>query len=182
MQALTDVVRSGKVHYIGASSMYAYQFLEMQYTARMFGLTEFVSMQNYYNAVYRFEETEMLPACGGLGVKSIPWSPLEQGFLARPAKDAEATVRGQVRKKQRSEADIKVNQAVERIAEKRGCNMAQVALAWVMKNPVVASPIVGISSLRSLDDAIKGAAMKLTEEEIKEIESPYVPKSVQGHT
>ena len=167
------------MRYIGASSMYAHEFLELMYTARMNGWTEFISMQNFYNAVYREEEREMFPSIAKFGVCSLPWSPLHGGILARDINLAESTTRGVSlipRKKHISSADEAVNKAIGEIAKARGVNMAQVALAWVLKNSSVASPIVGISNARALDDAIKSISLNLTEVEIKAIESPYLPK------
>jgi len=170
---------SGKVRYIGASSMFAHQFVEMQMTARLHGWTEFITMQNYYAASYREEEREMLPACIRMGVASIPWSPLGGGILARPIGGEGVTSRGSSR--QVNDVEKAVNKAVEAVAKRNGITMAQAALAWCHKHPAVYSPIVGISNARSLDDALKSVHVKLSDEDIKEIEDAYKPMPITGH-
>lgn len=181
MKALHDVVQSGKVRYIGASSMWAHQFQEMQYTARMHGWTEFVSMQNLYNAIFREEEREMFPVCKKWGVAGIPWSPVAQGFLTRPFEDLGNTVRGAGISQgfagmPFSDADKKTNAKVQEIAKDRGVSMAVVAIAWTLSKPFIHSPILGLSSTKRVDEAIEAMNFELTEEEIKSIDELYVPK------
>jgi len=186
MEALHDVVKSGKVRYIGASSMYAHQFLEYQYTARLHGWTEFISMQNFYNPIYREEEREMFPVCQKFGIGTIPWSPVAMGWLARPWKSwtntARATHEGNGPAGQDpTEADKKINEMIEDIAKKRGVSMATVSVAWCLSKPFVTSPIVGMSKKERVDEAIKAIDFKLSEEEIKNIEDLYVPRKIIGH-
>jgi 1-deoxyxylulose-5-phosphate synthase len=187
MEALHDVVREGKALYIGASSMSAWQFVEMQHCAERHGWTKFVSMQNHYNLVYREEEREMIPYCRSSGVGVIPWSPLARGFLAgtrRPDKTGDS-----VRSKSDpfanqmyfADADFKVLDAVAAIAKQRGVSNAQIALAWILHKPGVSSPIVGASKLYQLEEAIAGCDIKLSGEEIAALEAPYAPHPVLGH-
>lgn len=187
MEALHDVVKSGKVRYIGASSMWAHQFLEYQYTARMNGWTEFISMQNLYNATYREEEREMFPACQKWGVGGIPWSPVAMGFLTRPWKSFRETKRGDGQGQgfwglPMSDADKKINEKIEEIAEKRGVSMAVIAIAYVLSKPFISAPILGMSKKERIDEAIQAAEFELKEDEVKEIDELYVPKPVVGHT
>ncbi|KAF9543839.1 Aldo/keto reductase, partial [Agrocybe pediades] len=183
MQALHDVVKAGYVRYIGMSSCYAWQFHAMQNYAINNKLTPFISMQNYYSLVYREEEREMFPTLKLFGVGSIPWSPLARGLLTRPL--SERTKRGdndfglKVMGVRPGIEDI-VNR-VEEVANTRGISMAQVAIAWVLSKEGVTAPIVGTTSLKNLEDTIKGLEVKLTEEEIKYLEEPYVPQAVFGH-
>lgn len=187
MQALHDVVKAGYARYIGMSSCYAWQFHKMQAYAREHGLTQFISMQNYHNAVYREEEREMTPLLQDMGVGMIPWSPLARGFLARPV-EAE-TARGQADifwkvvgwDATKDEASLEINKRVAEIAKKRGVSMAQVAVAWSLSKPFMTAPIIGTSSLEKLKDTISGTKLKLTEEEIKAIDEPYTPKPITGH-
>lgn len=181
MKALHDVVQSGKVRYIGASSMWAHQLLEMQYTARMNGWTEFVSMQNLYNAVFREEENEMYPACKKFGMAGIPWSPVAMGFLTRSIEEFEKTPRGGVLKDGMlgtpwTEADKRINKKIEEIAKDRGVSMAVVAIAWTLAKPFIHSPILGLSSEKRVDEAIEAIHFKLTEAEVKSIDDLYEPK------
>lgn len=186
MEALHDVVKSGKVRYIGASSMWAHQLLEYQYTARLHGWTEFVSMQNLYNASYREEEREMFPACAQFGMASIPWSPVAMGFLTRPWKEFTKTQRGQsmeelFKGQAFTDTDRKINERIEEIATARGVSMAIVSLAWCLSKPFITSPIVGMSKKERVNEAIQAAEFELSEEEIKNIDDLYVPKAVFGH-
>lgn len=186
MEALHDVVKSGKVRYIGASSMRAHQLLEYQYTARMNGWTEFVSMQNLHNATYREEEREMFPACQKFGMGGIPWSPLAMGFLARPWRAFGESQRGEgqgagMMGQPMTETDKKINEKIEEIAKARGTSMAIVSVAWSLSKPYVHSPILGLSSEKRVDEAIEAITFKLTDEEIKSIDDLYVPKPVFGH-
>jgi len=185
LEALHDLVKSGKARYIGASSMYAWQFCKAQYLARLNGWTRFVSMQNHLNLLYREEEREMLPLCREEGVGVIPWSPLARGRLARPAsegttKRAETDQFGKTLYKGAEEADQAIIEAVNRIAKERGVPMAQIAMAWLLAKPGVTAPIVGASKLHHLEDAIAAVSLKLTESEISALEAPYIPRHVAG--
>jgi aryl-alcohol dehydrogenase-like predicted oxidoreductase len=185
LEALHDVVKAGKVRYIGASSMYAWQFAKALYLADLHGWTRFVSMQNHYNLLYREEEREMIGLCLDQGIGVIPWSPLARGRLAR-AWDAESTKRletdrfGKSMYSQSEEADHKVVDRLGEIAEKRGAARAQVALAWLLSRPGVTSPIVGATKPNHLQDAADALAVKLTAEEIALLEEPYTPHPVLG--
>jgi 1-deoxyxylulose-5-phosphate synthase len=185
--ALHDVVQAGKALYIGASSMYAWQFAKMLYTADQLGLTRFVTMQNHYNLVYREEEREMNPLCIEEGIGIIPWSPLARGFLAgnRTKGDQNPTVRAQTdefaRKLYYQDSDFEVVGRLSAIAKQRGIPNAQVALAWVLQQPGITSPIVGASKMQHLEDAVKASEMTLSEEELKSLVEPYQPHSVLGH-
>jgi aryl-alcohol dehydrogenase-like predicted oxidoreductase len=185
MEALHDVVRAGKARYIGASSMYAWQFAKMQHTARANGWTEFVSMQNHYNLVYREEEREMLPLCADQGVGVIPWSPLARGLLAgnRGRGDERRTVRAanDAFSSMYTDDDFAVVDVNAEVAGERGVASAQVALAWLLSRPVVTAPIVGATKLAHLDDAIAATGLTLDEKEIERLEAPYVPHPVLGH-
>lgn len=183
MQALHDCVRAGKVRYLGASSMFAWQFAKAQRAAAMGGWTEFVTMQHHYNLLYREEEREMLPFCLDSGVGVLPWSPLARGRLARPPEQATATTRGSSDNliDGYEMADEAIVEAVRRIAAERGVTQAQVALAWVLAQPAVTAPIVGATKLAHLDDAVAATELELTEEELAELEAPYRPVSVHGH-
>ncbi|HZQ08679.1 MAG TPA: aldo/keto reductase [Anaerolineae bacterium] len=187
MEALNDVVRAGKARYIGASSMYAWQFAKAQYVAEKHGWTKFVSMQNHYNLVYREEEREMIPLCLDQGVGLIPWSPLARGFLAgnRRREDWGETVRAKTdpfaQEMYYQEADFQVVDRVVELAKRMGHKPAQVALAWLLHKPGVDSPIIGATKMYQLDDAIAAAEIKLSDEELKYLEEPYVPHPVLGH-
>jgi aryl-alcohol dehydrogenase-like predicted oxidoreductase len=174
MEALHDVVKAGKVRYLGASSMAAWQFSKMQYVAQLNGWTRFVSMQNQYSLMQREEEREMFPLLADQGVGSIPWSPLAKGRLARPWNTQ--TTRSDndpVADRRFSEADKPIADAVELVAEKRGLPMAQIALAWVLKNPTVDAPIVGPTKEHHLPDAVAALDLTLTDDEIQSLEQPY---------
>jgi len=175
MGALHDVVRAGKARYIGASSMYAWQFSKMQYTARLNGLTPFISMQDQYNLIQREEEREMFGLCADQGVGVIPWSPLARGKLARPW--GEGTERDGSDHMMRiySEADQPVVDALQQVAADRGVPMAQVALAWVLRNPVVTAPIVGATKPHHLSDAVAALGVELTDDEVERLTAPYTP-------
>jgi len=185
LEALHDVVKAGKVRYIGASSMYAWQFAKALYLADRHGWTRFVSMQNHYNLLYREEEREMNGLCQAEGVAVIPWSPLARGRLTRAWKE-EATKRtetdafGNRLYSQTEEADRKVVDRLGEVAERRGIARAQVALAWLLGKPAVTAPIVGASKPHHLEDAVAALAVKLTAEEMAALEEPYVPHPVLG--
>jgi aryl-alcohol dehydrogenase-like predicted oxidoreductase len=186
MAALHDVVQSGKARYIGASSMFAWQFAKAQHTADVAGSTRFVSMQNHYNLVYREEEREMNPLCLDQGVGVIPWSPLARGLLAgtRDRGGQRHTVRAgsdAFADHLYDEADFDVVDVVRAIAGERGLAPAQIALAWLLGNPVVSAPIVGATKLSHLDDAIASVDVALSEEEVARLEAPYRPHPILGH-
>jgi aryl-alcohol dehydrogenase-like predicted oxidoreductase len=181
LEALHDVVKSGKVRYIGASSMYAWQFAKALYLADLHGWTRFVSMQNHYNLLYREEEREMLPLCADQGIGVIPWSPLARGKLTRPW-DATTTRKetddfGQTLYRDEDRAIV---ERVLEVATKRDLPAAQVALAWMLRNPVVTSPIVGVTKPSHLSDAIAAADVQLDDTEVAYLEEPYVPHTVAG--
>ncbi len=185
LEALNDVVRAGKVRYIGASSMWAWQFSKALYTSEKHGWAKFVSMQPHYNLLYREEEREMLKLCVDQGVGVIPWSPLARGRLARPW-EAETTKRsesdgyGKSLYTKTAEADKLVVERVEKVAGDRGVPMAQVALAWLLSKPAITAPIVGATKLHHLQDAVAAVELKLTEDEVKALEEPYVAHPVLG--
>jgi aryl-alcohol dehydrogenase-like predicted oxidoreductase len=181
MEALHDVVRAGKARYIGASSMFAWQFAQALYTADLNGWTRFVSMQDYYNLLYREEEREMFPLLNDQGVGSIPWSPLARGRLTRPW-DAQTnrSENDEFGRSLYSDADRPIVEAVLAIAQKRDVSPAQVALAWVLANPVVSSPIVGATKPEHLADAIAAVDLHLDEDEIATLEEHYAPHGVVG--
>ncbi len=181
MEALHDVVKAGKARYIGASSMYAWQFSKAQYTAIANGWTTFVTMQNHLNLLYREEEREMLPLCADLGVGVIPWSPLARGRLTREW-DA-TTARSETDEFGRSlyqPQDRLIVEQVARIAADRGVACAQVALAWMLSKPVITAPIVGATKAAHLEDAIAAVDLALTADEVVLLEESYTPHAVAG--
>jgi aryl-alcohol dehydrogenase-like predicted oxidoreductase len=184
LEALHDVVKSGKARYIGASSMWAWQFCKALEVSRRHGWTRFVSMQNYYNLLYREEEREMLPLCAAEGIAVIPWSPLARGRLTRDWDESTERHRtddfGRTLYAASIDADRRVLARVTELAAGRGIPRAQVALAWLLHKPVVTSPIVGASKPHHLDDALAALAVTLTHEEIAALEEPYVPHAVVG--
>ncbi|MDQ2925676.1 MAG: aldo/keto reductase, partial [Acidobacteriota bacterium] len=185
--ALDAVVRAGKALYIGASSMYAWQFLKMLNLQRENGLARFVTMQNHYNLVYREEEREMIPLCLDQGIGCIPWSPLARGFLTgtRKRDGQPETTRAKTddfaNKLYFRDSDYMVVDRVTAIAQQRGVTNAQVALAWMLSKPVVSAPIVGATKPLHLQDALGALALKLTDDEVKRLEDPYEPHPVLGH-
>lgn len=185
LEALHDVVKAGKVRYIGASSMYSWQFAKGLYLADLHGWTRFVSMQNHYNLLYREEEREMLPFCHDQGIGVIPWSPLARGRLTRPWQ-AENTKRfatdqfGKTMYSHTEEADHKVVDRLGEIAEKRGVPRAQLALAWMLSKPVITSPIVGATKPHHVQDAVAALSLRITREEVAALEQPYTPHPVLG--
>jgi aryl-alcohol dehydrogenase (NADP+) len=187
LEALHDVVKAGKARYIGASSMYAWQFARMLATAEKHGWTRFVAMQNHYNLVYREEEREMNPFCMAEGVGLIPWSPLARGFLAgnrtreKSGETARAKSDGFAHAMYYQDSDFVVVERVAAIAERRGVRPAQIATAWVLQAPGVTAPIIGASKLYQLEEAVAALEITLTPEEIKQLEEPYVPHPVLGH-
>ncbi len=183
MEALHDVVKSGKVRYIGASSMYAWQFSKAQYTAELNGWTKFVSMQNHYNLLNREEEREMMPLCADQGVGVIPWSPLARGRLTRDWD--ETTERSESDEFGRtlydtSPSDRVIVERVGEVAAERGVSRAQVALAWMLSKPFVSSPIVGATKPHHLTDAVSAIELELSTEEITRLEEPYTPHPIAG--
>jgi aryl-alcohol dehydrogenase (NADP+) len=188
LEALHDLVRSGKVGYIGASSMYAWQFAKALYLADLHGWTRFVSMQNHYNLIYREEEREMLPLCRDQGIGVIPWSPLARGFLAGNRKHPGEGPTKRARSDEYAhsmyyrEADFAVVDRVVELAERRGASPAQIALAWLLHQPGITAPIIGASKMRHLEEAVAALEIELSEEEQSFLEEPYVPHPVLGHT
>jgi 1-deoxyxylulose-5-phosphate synthase len=187
MEALHDVVRAGKARYIGASSMFAWQFAKAQHVADDHGWTRFVSMQNHYNLIYREEEREMIPQCIDQGVGVIPWSPLARGVLAgsRTREGERRTTRSNSDAFQDTlytAADFDVVDRVGEVAAERGVPSAQVALAWLLHRPGVTAPIVGATRLGHFEDALAAEQLELSEEEMRRLEEPYVPHPVLGHS
>jgi aryl-alcohol dehydrogenase-like predicted oxidoreductase len=184
LEALHDVVKAGKVRYIGASSMYAWQFATMLHTSDANGWTRFSTMQNYVNLLYREEEREMLPLCEAEGVGVIPWSPLARGRLTRDwdetTERSQTDNFGRTLYERTAEADRTVVQAVAAVAAERGVPRAQIALAWVLAKPVVSAPIVGASKPGHLEDAVAALGVVLSEEEIGRLEAAYVPHAIVG--
>ena len=184
LEALHDVIKAGKARYIGASSMYAWQFSRSLYEARLNGWTRFASMQNHYNLLNREEEREMMPLCQAEGVGVLPWSPLARGRLTRDwgetSNRMETDEYGKTLYIASEDSDRKIVERVGEIAAKRGVSRAQVALAWVAQKPFVTAPIVGASRPHHLDDAIAALSLNLTPEEISSLEEPYVPHPVVG--
>jgi aryl-alcohol dehydrogenase (NADP+) len=183
MEALDDVVRAGKARYLGASSMWAWQLSKAQHVAAQNGWTQFVSMQNHFNLLYREEQREMLPLCADLGMGVIPWSPLARGHLARPwgqetnRSETDAFARTLY---ESAAPDQAIVDRVGQVADARGVPRARVALAWLLANPVVTAPIVGATQPHHLDDAVAAVDLQLSAEEIAALEEPYVPHAVAG--
>ena len=187
LEALDDVVKMGKALYVGASSMYAWQFAKMLYKADEMGLTRFVSMQNHYNIIYREEEREMLPLCREEGIAVIPWSPLARGFVTgnRRREDYGDTIRAQtdtfLHGLYYQACDFDVVDRITEVARKRDVSNAQVALAWLLQQPGVTAPIVGASQMRHLEEAVSAIELKLDDAELKALAEPYQPHRVLGH-
>jgi aryl-alcohol dehydrogenase (NADP+) len=188
MEALNDVVRAGKARYIGASSMFAWQFSKAQYTSQSHGWTRFVSMQNHYNLIYREEEREMIPLCIDQGVGLIPWSPMARGFFAknRTREGGGETTRARsdpfARQLYFLEEDFTVAERVNEVADARGVSGSQIALAWLLNKPHIASPIIGATKMDHLDQAIAALDIQLVDDEVKRLEEPYRPHSIRGHS
>ncbi|MBK8619452.1 MAG: aldo/keto reductase [Anaerolineales bacterium] len=188
MEALNDVVRAGKARYIGASSMFAWQFMKALHVSEMNGWTKFISMQNHYNLVYREEEREMIPLCKDQGIGLIPWSPMARGFFAGNRK------RGGGGETSRAQSDPFANELYFRdedfviaeraaeVAKSHNATASQVALAWVLSKPHIAAPIIGSSKIGHLDQAIAALEIKLSDEEIKRLEESYLPHPILGHS
>jgi aryl-alcohol dehydrogenase-like predicted oxidoreductase len=186
MEALHDVVKAGKARYIGASSMFAWQFAKALFTADIHGWTRFVSMQPHYNLIYREEEREMLPLCRDQKIAVIPWSPLARGLLTgKRSKERNETLRAQTdeygKKLYQKDSDFVIAQAVNNIAEKRGLPPAQIALAWVLSKPDITAPIIGASKPGHLEDAVAALQVTLSADEINQLETLYEPHTVLGH-
>ncbi|REJ76855.1 MAG: aldo/keto reductase [Acidobacteria bacterium] len=184
MGALHDVVKAGKALYLGASSMFAWQFVQLQHVARANGWTEFVSMQNHYNLVYREEEREMLPYCAEAGIAVMPWSPLARGILTgsyRGGFDGGSTDRSQGQDRERTESlyrgrnTFAIAERVVEVAGRHGCTPAQIALAWLLAKPVVTSPVVGVSKVSQLEDLIAATRIELSEDDVAYLEELYEP-------
>jgi len=185
LEALNDVVRAGKARYIGASSMYAWQFAKGLYTSDLHRWPRFVSMQPHYNLIYREEEREMLPLCQDQKIAVIPWSPLARGLLTRkPSKERNETVRAQTdafaKMLYTREDDFATAQRVSEVAEAHGLPMAQVALAWMLSKPVITAPIIGATKPHHLDDAVAALSVQLTPQDIKYLEEAYQPHPIRG--
>jgi aryl-alcohol dehydrogenase-like predicted oxidoreductase len=185
LEALHDAVKAGKVRYIGASSMYAWQFAKALYLSRLNGWTRFVSMQNHLNLLYREEEREMIGLCQSEGIAVIPWSPLARGRLTRPwqsatTKRVETDSFGNKMYSATEDADRKVVEALGQLSEQRGIPRAQLALAWLLGKPGVTAPIVGATKPHHLEDAVGALNVKLTTEEVAALEAPYIPHPVLG--
>ena len=181
LEALHDVVKAGKARYLGASSMFAWEFSKMLNTSDRHGWARFVTMQDHYNLLYREEEREMLPLCWDEGIGVIPWSPLARGRLTRDWDvQTERSRTDEFGKRLYMEDDRRIVQAVANVAEKRGVSRAQVALAWLLSKPVVSAPIVGVTRSEQLDDALDALSVELTAEEIEQLEEPYEPHATAG--
>ena len=188
LEALHDVVRAGKARYIGASSMYAWQFAKALYLADLHGWTRFVSMQNHYNLIYREEEREMIPLCRAEGVGVIPWSPLARGFLAgdrtpdKGGNTERAKTDGFAHSMYYQDMDFKVAERCAELAKRRGISSAQMALAWILHQPGVTAPIIGASKMYQLEEAVAALSIQLEADERKHLEELYQPHPVLGHS
>jgi aryl-alcohol dehydrogenase-like predicted oxidoreductase len=186
LEALHEVVKAGKARYIGASSMYAWQFAKLLHVAERHGWTRFATMQNYVNLLYREEQREMLPLCRAEGIGVMPWSPLARGRLTRDwdahSARAETDDFGRTLYAKTADADRAVVQALGRVAERVGAPRAQVALAWLLGQSAITSPIVGATQLTQLDDAVAALDLQLSADDVAELEAPYVPHAVVGHS
>jgi aryl-alcohol dehydrogenase (NADP+) len=188
LEALHDVVKAGKARYIGASSMYAWQFAKALYVSRMNGWTRFVSMQNHYNLIYREEEREMIPLCISEGVGVIPWSPLARGFLAgnrtrdRGGETTRSKSDGFAHQMYYQENDFATLDRVVELAKQRGCSPAQIALAWMLHKPGITSPIIGATRMQHLDEAVAAVEISLTPGEMSYLEECYQPHPILGHS
>lgn len=184
LETLDAIVRSGKVRYIGASSMYAWQMMKMLHISEMKGLKRFISMQNYLNLMYREEEREMLPLCADQGVAVMPWSPMARGKLTRPwgaeTNRSQTDLVGKALYANVDESDRAVVDAVLALAEKRNVPMAQIALAWLLHKPEVTSPIIGATKPQHIEDAVAALDITLSDDEIQSLEAPYLPHKVMG--
>jgi aryl-alcohol dehydrogenase-like predicted oxidoreductase len=184
LKALDDAVRRGKVRYLGASSMWTYQFAKAVYTSDRLGLERFVNMQNHYNLAYREEEREMLPFCREENIGVTPWSPLAQGYLTRPHEEMTSTKRGEELTERHQEyrqgGGPTINERVEELAEQKGVTMAQIALAWLLHKDTVDAPIIGTTSVEHLEQAVEALEINLTDSEMQYLEEPYEPLQIAG--
>ena len=183
LEALHDVVKAGKARYLGASSMYAWQFATALYLADLHNWTRFTSMQDHYNLLYREEEREMIPLCRDQGIGVIPWSPLARGRLTRPweATTERTETDPAARGRYQDDSSRRIVDVVATIAEQRGLPRSQVALAWLLARPGLTAPIVGATKPHHLDDAVAAVDVKLSEDEMAALEEPYRPLSIIGH-
>ncbi|WP_227378318.1 aldo/keto reductase [Haladaptatus halobius] len=186
MRALNDAIRREKVRYLGASSMWAYQFADALHTSDRLGLDRFVTMQNHYNLVYREEEREMHPLCDREGIGVVPWSPLARGYLTRPHEEIDATLRGETEEHMyehpyREGGGAEINERVQELAAEKGVTMAQIALAWLFHKDWVDAPIVGTTSVEHLEDAVEALDIDLSSGDMAYLEEPYEPVRVSGH-
>ena len=188
LRTLDDTVRRGQVRYLGASSMWAYQFADALHSSRHLGLERFVTMQNHYNLAYREEEREMNRLCAEEGIGLIPWSPLARGFLARPVEERDATPRGQqleasdrLRAYRQGGGD-EINERVQAVAERHDASMAQIAIAWLLHQDVVDAPIVGMRTIDQLEEAVEAVDLSLSDDDLAELSEPYQPKPISGHS
>jgi aryl-alcohol dehydrogenase-like predicted oxidoreductase len=186
LRTLDDAVRRGQVRYLGASSMYAYQFADALHTSDLANLERFRTMQNHYSLAYREEEREMLPLCEKEDVGVVPWSPLAKGFLTRPHEEIETTARGETdsllhERPYADEAGTRINERVAELAEEKGVTMAQVALAWHFHKEWVDAPIVGTTSVEHLEEAVAALEIDLSDDEMAYLEEPYEPMRIVGH-
>jgi aryl-alcohol dehydrogenase-like predicted oxidoreductase len=191
LEVLDDAVRRNKVRYVGASSMWAYQFADALHTADRFDLERFVSMQNHYNLVYREEEREMIPLCEEQGVGVVPWSPLARGYLTRPDEEFLDTARAKYMdenehyvnriRNYRGNGGIEINERVEELATNNGVTMAQIALAWLLHQDAVDAPIIGTTSVEHLEDAVEALEISLSDSDLDYLAEPYEPTEVDGH-
>jgi 1-deoxyxylulose-5-phosphate synthase len=185
LEALHDLIKAGYVRYIGASSMFAYQFAKALCKADLHGWTRFVSMQNHYNLLYREEEREMMKLCQEEGIGVIPWSPLARGYLTRRPQEMMATARGQsdtIAKQLYDTSDVTIINRVVDTAEKLGVKPARVALAWMLSKPYITAPIIGATKLYQLEDAVSSLDIKMSDDDIKFLEEPYRPRPISGHS
>lgn len=190
LRTLDDAVRRNQVRYIGGSSMWAYQFGDALHTSDRLGLDRFISMQNHYNPVYREEEREMLPLCDQEGIGVIPWSPLARGYLTRPHDEFDTTTRGSEEAESREDRHAiyrsgggeEINRRIEEVAEDYGVTMAQLTIAWHLHTGYVTAPIIGVSSIEHLEDAVEAVEISLSDSDREYIEEPYEPVSISGHT
>jgi len=185
LRTLDDAVRRGQTRYIGTSSMWAYQFANALHTSEALDLDRYLTMQNHYNLAYREEEREMLPLCAEEEIGVIPWSPLAQGYLARPHQELDATTRGTTLGDRHPEyqqgGGEEINERVQELAEEKGITMAQVSLAWILQQESVDAPIVGTSSIEHLEEAVEALDIDLSDRELEYLEEPYQPIEVAGH-
>jgi len=183
---LDDTVRRGQVRYLGASSMWAHQFGDALHTSESLGLERFATMQNHYNLLYREEEREMLPLCEQEGVGVIPWSPLARGVAARPHEQFDATTRGETDSYLEDMPYLQgggetINERIQELADEKGVSMAQIGLAWLLHQDAVDAPIVGITSIDHLEDAVAATELDLSKSDLDYLEEPYEPLPVAGH-